>query len=209
MTLAINEEFFSIQGEGLHTGVPMYFVRLQGCEVGCYFCDTKYTWRKMNFPDNMMHDERDLAIRAKQSGAKWMCITGGEPYEQPLASLVNAAHEQDLYCCVETSGTEEQNNVSMDWITLSPKDRFSKKKTRDIFKEIASEMKCVITDKEDLIYYLDKYYPYAQKYGIPFIIQPVDGKENLARMALSEYSNLGLDGNFRVMMQVHKIWNMR
>ena len=43
--LAINEEFYSVQGEGANTGVLQYFVRTQGCAVGCYFCDTKYTWK--------------------------------------------------------------------------------------------------------------------------------------------------------------------
>ena len=43
-TLNINEMFETIQGEGAHTGVPSIFVRLQGCPVGCPWCDTKHTW---------------------------------------------------------------------------------------------------------------------------------------------------------------------
>ncbi len=43
-TLNINEMFETIQGEGAHTGIPSIFVRLQGCPVGCPWCDTKHTW---------------------------------------------------------------------------------------------------------------------------------------------------------------------
>ena len=44
ITLNINEMFETIQGEGAHTGIPSIFVRLQGCPVGCPWCDTKHTW---------------------------------------------------------------------------------------------------------------------------------------------------------------------
>ena len=44
ITLSINEMFETIQGEGAHTGIPSIFVRLQGCPVGCPWCDTKHTW---------------------------------------------------------------------------------------------------------------------------------------------------------------------
>ena len=43
-TYKINEVFESLQGEGAHTGVPSIFIRLQGCPVGCPWCDTKHTW---------------------------------------------------------------------------------------------------------------------------------------------------------------------
>ena len=40
----IAETFFSIQGEGATAGAPAVFIRLQGCSVGCAWCDTKYSW---------------------------------------------------------------------------------------------------------------------------------------------------------------------
>ncbi len=43
-TFVVNEMFQSIQGEARHAGTPSVFVRLQGCAVGCPWCDTKHTW---------------------------------------------------------------------------------------------------------------------------------------------------------------------
>ena len=51
--LPVVEEFYSLQGEGYHTGKPAWFVRVGGCEVGCSFCDEMRTWNaaksSMNF----------------------------------------------------------------------------------------------------------------------------------------------------------------
>ena len=91
----LNEEFFSIQGEGLHTGIPMYFVRLQGCGVGCYFCDEKKTWPVSPMNRGLIDGDvlvLDVIKRAALSGARWTCITGGEPYEQSLMPLILGAN---------------------------------------------------------------------------------------------------------------------
>ncbi|SQC15380.1 queuosine Biosynthesis QueE [Klebsiella pneumoniae] len=47
MQYPINEMFQTLQGEGYFTGVPAIFIRLQGCPVGCAWCDTKHTWDKL------------------------------------------------------------------------------------------------------------------------------------------------------------------
>ena len=44
ITLPIMEEFYSLQGEGFHTGKAAYFLRIGGCDVGCSFCDVKESW---------------------------------------------------------------------------------------------------------------------------------------------------------------------
>jgi 7-carboxy-7-deazaguanine synthase len=202
LVLAINEEFYSIQGEGLHTGMPMYFVRLQGCEVGCYFCDTKYTWRRT--PKDQLINESDIVRRASDSGAKWVCITGGEPYEQDLKELVQLCQSENLRVHIETSGTEWQS-LPIDWICLSPKDLFSKKKTLENFKQVSEEIKVVVTKPDDLEYYIKEYYRYTSP-SKPMIIQMVDNNQEYLHKYLERIKLLH---NARIMLQCHKIMNLR
>jgi len=210
--LAINEEFFSIQGEGIHTGVPMYFVRLQGCDVGCYFCDTKYTWKDKSADIY----ENDIADRAFHLGAKWICITGGEPYEQNLAVLVAVAHDNGLKTQVETSGGAPWQDAKIDWITLSPKDLFTKPdfQTHEEYKERANEIKCVVTKQKDIQYYIDNYYSYCNSKK-PLIFQLLDENfgnnvfkinNTLSNQIFDKIKNMEYA---RCMIQTHKIMEMR
>ena len=48
--LPLVEDFYTIQGEGFHAGKPAYFIRLGGCDVGCRWCDAKYTWNASKLP---------------------------------------------------------------------------------------------------------------------------------------------------------------
>ena len=197
--LSINEEFYSIQGEGLHTGIPMYFVRLQGCQVGCYFCDTKYTWK----PKEANVEEKDIILRSYEHSVDWICITGGEPYEQDLKTLVELCHEHRLKVHVETSGTVWQD-LPIDWICLSPKDLFSKRKTLGVFVAHADEIKCVVTKEDDIDYWLENYY--TNQPQRPLIFQPVDNNVALIEMIMKKTKGMS---NIRVMLQEHKVMNLR
>ena len=99
----IAEIFFSIQGEGPTAGVPAVFVRLQGCTVGCGWCDTKYSWD----PDGGREIRLDaLVAEALAYPCRRVVITGGEPLESPLfVDLVTALHREGVALEVETSGT--------------------------------------------------------------------------------------------------------
>lgn len=201
--LYINEEFYSVQGEGLNTGIPMYFVRLQGCGVGCYFCDTKYTWRA---DESKKKGICEIFENIVESGAQWVCITGGEPYEQDFFYLCELCNQAKIKIQVETSGTEWLN-MPVDWITLSPKDLFSKKKTHLNFKHCCNEIKCVVTEQHDLKYYYDTYYPYAT-YNRPIIFQMVDNStENVAKTL--DFINQFEMKNARIMLQQQKVFNLR
>lgn len=200
--LAINEEFYSIQGEGLHTGLPMYFIRLQGCGVGCYFCDTKYTWRNTspNIP------EEDIIIRAKKYNAEWVCITGGEPMEQDISELLAQAIKAGLKTHIETSGSVWQEVPAKTWICLSPKDLFAKKghETDARYKKRANEIKCVVTKEQDIDYYLLNYYKPGE-YG-PLIFQPVDNNPGITDLVLQRISDVP---EARCMIQCHKVMELR
>jgi 7-carboxy-7-deazaguanine synthase len=116
-TLPVMETFFTIQGEGAHSGTPAWFVRLGGCHVGCTWCDVKTSW------DEAAHPKRDvaeLAEEAKKTGAPIAVITGGEPSRYDLTALTEALHAAGLKVHIETAGTDGLRGA-FDWITLSPK----------------------------------------------------------------------------------------
>lgn len=112
----IAEIFYSVQGEGATAGVPSVFVRLQGCTVGCRWCDTKYSW------DADAGRETDLDTILAEVAAhpyRHVVVTGGEPLESPLFQpLVAALIERGCEVEVETSGTlppPEQPSTGIQW----------------------------------------------------------------------------------------------
>jgi 7-carboxy-7-deazaguanine synthase len=184
----------------------MYFVRLQGCDVGCYFCDTKYTWRDTN-PDV---EENEIIRRALSSGAGWMCITGGEPYEQDMTKLLHQAHIAGMKTQIETSGSVWKDYGEFpDWITLSPKDLFTKadKQTKTEFKLQSNEIKVVVTKMEDVDYYLEKYYEFCNA-NKPLIFQPVDNNTKFVDGILERIKRDRLL-HARCMIQCHKVLQLR
>lgn len=136
--LKINEVFESIQGEGHFTGVPSIFVRLQGCPVGCAWCDTKYTWEihpeleqsagqvlAKTAPSECWFSSSPKALLAvfEKYGfrARHVVITGGEPAMYDLRPLTSVLLEAGYSVQIETSGTFEVKVAAGTWVTLSPK----------------------------------------------------------------------------------------
>ena len=85
--LPLVEDFYTIQGEGFHTGKPAYFIRLGGCDVGCAWCDAKYTWNPRMYPPTAIEE---IVERAVACAAQSIVITGGEPLLYPLDNLTHA-----------------------------------------------------------------------------------------------------------------------
>jgi 7-carboxy-7-deazaguanine synthase len=99
----LSEVFYSIQGEGATAGLPAVFVRLQGCTVGCTWCDTKYSW------DPEAGRAVDLDALLEEASAfpcRRVVLTGGEPLESSLfVPLARALGSRGFAIEVETSGT--------------------------------------------------------------------------------------------------------
>ena len=99
----ISELFLSLQGEGPSAGTPAHFVRLQGCGVGCTWCDTKYSWDAGG--GRAMAAEHIWAEALALGTAPLLVVTGGEPLEhEALVPLLEQALERWARVEVETSG---------------------------------------------------------------------------------------------------------
>ncbi len=117
--LPLAEDFYTVQGEGFHTGVPAYFIRLGGCDVGCAWCDAKYTWNPGRFAPTPV---AEVVERVAACGARSVVVTGGEPLLYPLGPLTGALAERGVAVFLETSGSHPFSG-RFDWVCLSPKRR--------------------------------------------------------------------------------------
>lgn len=142
-SLPLVEDFYTIQGEGFHSGKPAYFIRLGGCDVGCRWCDAKYTWNPRQFPPQPV--ER-IVERAASYPARAIVITGGEPSLYPLGVLTAELKSRGLEIFVETSGVRPLEGV-FDWICLSPK-RQSPPLAENLAR--ADELKVIVESPDDL-----------------------------------------------------------
>ena len=142
MYLPVVEEFYSLQGEGFHTGKAAWFVRVGGCEVGCSFCDEMRTWNAARFP---MVDVDEIVARAAQKPAKAVVVTGGEPMLYNMGPLCAGMHAHGIQCYLETSGSEPFSG-EWDWICLSPK--YGAPPRPEILAK-ADELKVIIGCEED------------------------------------------------------------
>ncbi len=140
--LPLVEDFYTIQGEGFHTGKPAYFIRLGGCDVGCKWCDAKFTWNPRLFPPV---DVDEIVERAASFPARSIVITGGEPLLYPLEYLTGELHRQGLEIFLETSGSHTPRG-SFDWVCLSPKRQ--QPPVAKIFA-MADELKVIVESEED------------------------------------------------------------
>jgi 7-carboxy-7-deazaguanine synthase len=140
--LPVMERFYTLQGEGYHQGKAAYFIRLAGCDVGCVWCDVKESWDENKHPVVAVHT---LVEEVKQTPARIVVVTGGEPLLHDLDSLTRDLHNAALRTHIETSGAYPLSGT-WDWICLSPK------KFKAPLPEILSrvnELKIVVFNQSD------------------------------------------------------------
>lgn len=137
------EQFYTIQGEGAFTGSPAWFIRLGGCDVGCFWCDVKDSWDAEAHPKVSV---ADLVADAVASGSPIAVITGGEPCMHNLTELTKGLRERGIRTHLETSGVHPLTG-EWDWICLSPK-KF--KPVRVDFYPQANELKVIVYNRHDL-----------------------------------------------------------
>lgn len=136
------EAFYTLQGEGSHSGRAAYFIRLGGCDVGCVWCDVKDSW------DADAHPKVSLAkiiADAAENPARLAVITGGEPLMYNLDELTAGLKAEGFETNIETSGAHPLTG-QWDWICFSPK-KF-KEPLPEIYKK-AHELKIIVFNKSD------------------------------------------------------------
>lgn len=115
-SLRVSEIFYSLQGEGLRQGEPSVFIRLSGCNLHCYFCDTEFeVGRDM--------DIGEILEQVKMYRCKWIIWTGGEPTLQLDDEVVGYFRRLGYSQAIETNGSKVVP-FGVDYICVSPKVAF-------------------------------------------------------------------------------------
>ncbi|HET9097311.1 MAG TPA: 7-carboxy-7-deazaguanine synthase QueE [Candidatus Baltobacteraceae bacterium] len=117
--LQLAEIFYSIQGEGAHSGTPAVFVRLGGCNLSCDFCDTDYSLKFFASVDQVVARVRELG-----GDCPMVILTGGEPLAQREAiELIEALRRDGRRVHIESNGTIYTELPADVWLCVSPKER--------------------------------------------------------------------------------------
>ena len=194
--MRVNEIFYSIQGEGAHTGEAAIFLRLSGCNLRCHFCDTEH----QPYQD-LTEDE--IASEIAKYPASLVVITGGEPTLQLTRSLVDKIHDLGKMVAIETNGTREVPR-NVDWVTVSPKAPFVGEIGKPIIKT-AQEVKIVL---DDLHTYDD---PTFGIVAARYFVQPCDtGDEQRNREIIEHCVNfVKANPKWKLSLQTQKILRVR
>ena len=141
-TLPVMEHFYTLQGEGSHSGRAAYFIRLAGCDVGCVWCDVKESW---DISPNQYLTIENIVAAVGQTPTDFVVITGGEPTMHNLTELSSALHAMGYEIAIKTAGVHPLKG-QIDWYCFSPK-KF-KAPIAEAYT-LAQELKVVIAHPSD------------------------------------------------------------
>ena len=196
MMLPLMEEFYTIQGEGFHTGTAAYFIRIGGCDVGCHWCDVKESWNAELHPPTSI----DLIVSNASNYSETVVVTGGEPLMWDMRLLTQKLKQENLKVHIETSGAYPLSGT-WDWICLSPKK--NKLPTETVYDN-ANELKVIIHNKHDFIFAEEQ----AEKVNSKAILflQPEWSKNDEMTPLIVDY--VMKNPKWRVSLQTHKYLNI-
>lgn len=199
-TLPVMESFYTLQGEGSHMGRAAYFIRLGGCDVGCFWCDVKDSWDADKHPQKTIENIVDEALSFSKkivSGDKpIIVITGGEPLLHNLDELTISLQSQGFKTHIETSGSSSLSGF-WDWICLSPK-KF-KKPLPEVLK-VADELKVVVYNKSDFKWAEENAVLVSP--GCRLFLQPEWSRINIVTPLIIEY--IKAHPKWQLSLQAHK-----
>ncbi|MCX6244242.1 MAG: 7-carboxy-7-deazaguanine synthase QueE [Bacteroidetes bacterium] len=187
------EEFYSLQGEGFHTGKAAWFARIGGCDVGCHWCDIKESWNADKFP---LVSADEIIRNAAACVAKSIVITGGEPLLYNLDYLCDGLHREGISTFLETSGSSTLSGT-WDWICLSPK--IDAAPLPEILL-LANELKVIVEDPEDFSWAEENASQVSS--GCILFLQPEWSRREVMIPAIVEY--IQHHPQWRISLQSHK-----
>ena len=195
--LPLMESFHSLQGEGYHSGLSTYFIRLGGCDIGCHWCDVKESWNFQKYPlIPIKKIVEKVVVKAKN-----VVITGGEPLMWNMFPLTNALKLKNKKIHLETSGAYKISGI-WDWFCLSPKK--NKLPTEQSFAR-ANELKIVIYNKYDLEF-AENCAKHVKKDCLIYL-QPEWGKREKIMPLLVDF--VKQNPKWKISLQTHKYLNIR
>jgi 7-carboxy-7-deazaguanine synthase len=220
---SVNDVYATIQGEGAMAGTPMVLIRLQGCGVGCPFCDTRETWLfndKGNQVDTLKAalgtsprwaelpgSEIAAHARLQYGQLEWVLLTGGEPAAQNLYDLCLQLAGAGFKIALETSGTERGHLFSkLDWVCVSPKVGMPGGKVVDaevVYQ--ADELKFVIGRQSHLNDVDEFLTNYNTRPETLISLQPMSQNERATQICLQT----ALERGYRLSLQIHKFIDQR
>lgn len=206
--MKVSEIFFSIQGEGVHIGLPTVFLRLFACDLRCSWCDTMYAVEGTDFREM---ETAEVLSRILAYGCPRVCITGGEPLIQrdAVEEVTEFLLERDFVVVLETSGHKKppgifshpNSVVSMD--CKCPGSGMDSKMDFSLYDALGEkdQLKFVIADDADYEYAMGVIAGHCIKASI--IFQPVYGTKAdwIAERILRDRME-----DVRVLPQLHKIF---
>lgn len=196
--MKINEIFYSIQGEGYHTGRPAVFVRFSGCNLACPFCDTQHVSGKIM-------QETQILQEIRQYPCDFVVLTGGEPLLQVTPSFISALHEAGKFVAVETNGTIDTSPFNFDWVTCSPKTPYC---NAELNINKCDEVKLVVNEEIHLGM-MDCFYDEIE--ADYYYLQPCDTGNKDTNQQIIDYTIQLVKENpkWRISLQTQKILNVR
>ena len=194
--LPLMEEFYTIQGEGYHTGKAAYFIRVGGCDVGCHWCDVKESWNAELHPPTLANTIVEHAKKYSDT----VVITGGEPLMWSMDYLTKKLQQHGIKTHIETSGAYSFSGI-WDWFCLSPKK--TKLPLKEVYKE-ADELKIIIFNKSDFKFAEEQ----AVKVGsnCELFLQPEWSKKEKMTELIVDY--VMKNPKWKISLQTHKYLNI-
>jgi len=210
MKYKVKEIYYTLQGEGAHTGRPAVFCRFTGCNLWsgrekdrskaiCQFCDTDF--RGIDGLNGGKYSAKELAEKVAEQweagmnqGTPYVVCTGGEPLLQLDEKMVKAFHEKGIEVAIETNGTQ-LSPKGVDWICMSPKTG------ADLVLRKGNELKLVFPQlgaEPELFENLDYEH---------FYLQPMDGPNTEKNIQLAIKFCLQ-NPKWRLSLQTHKMINI-